>query len=153
MNKHRSLPAIAAVAALAFALTACGGNKDLAQTPEDQTPTPVASSAPTELPSTPEPTSTPAPTEQPSTPVPSATASTEDTVLKGTGVYVGQIDGHSIEIQTKEGPTTFEISEGMESVLEKLNENDHVAFEYTEKSVNGDATIKQRVLLKLSLAK
>lgn len=53
MKKQRSLPAIAAIAALTFALTACGGNNS-AQTSGEPTATP--SPTPTESASTAEPT-------------------------------------------------------------------------------------------------
>lgn len=159
MKKQRSLPAIAAIAALTLALTACGATNNSAQPSAQPSaePTTTASPVPTEgSTSTPLPTestSTTAPTENPSTPAPKPTANPEAKILKGTGVYVGQIDSHSVEIETKEGPTAFEITAGMESVLEKLNTDDAVVFEYVEKAVEGDATVKQRVLSKLSLAK
>jgi hypothetical protein len=145
MKKQRSLPAIAAIAALTFALTACGSTNKSAQQPAE--PTATASPAPTES------ISTTAPIENPSTVAPSSTPKAEAKVIKGTGTYVGQIDGHSVEIETKEGPTAFEISAGMESTLENLNMDDPVVFEYVEKAVAGDATVKQLVLSKLSLAK
>ncbi|WP_375102412.1 hypothetical protein ACDZ28_17905 [Paenibacillus sp. RS8] len=155
MKKQRTLPAIAAIAALTLALTACGATNNSAQPSAE--PTATASPVPTEeSTSTPVPTestSTTAPTENPSTPAPKPTANSEAKVIKGTGVYVGQIDSHSVEIETKEGPTAFEITAGMESILEKLNTDDSVVFEYVEKAVEGDATVKQRVLSKLSLAK
>lgn len=161
MKKQRSLPAIAAIAALTLALTACGSNNS-ALTPGEPTATP--SPAPTESTSTPEPTqiptaeptqspSTTAPTESPSISKPSSTPATEDKTIKETAVYIGQIDSHSVEIATKEGPTAFEISAGMESILESLNSDDSVNIEYVEKAVEGDPTVKQRVLLKLSPVK
>ena len=152
MIQLRSIPAMAAAAALMLALTACGGN-EATQTPGE--PTATTAPAPTESVSTPVPTeitSTPAPTESASTQVPSSAPSTEAEVIKGTGVYVGQIDNHSIEIETEEGPTAFELGVGIESVLESLNMNDPVDFEYVEKAVEGDASVKQRVISKLSLA-
>ncbi|MDT3425107.1 hypothetical protein J2Z22_000620 [Paenibacillus forsythiae] len=70
--------------------------------------------------------------------------------MKGTGVYNGQIDSHSVEIQTGEGPVAFELGAGMESIPETLNEQDKVAFEYVEIAASGDASLKQRVLTKLA---
>lgn len=153
MRQLHSLPAITAVAALMLALTACVGN-DPAQTPGE--PTATTSPAPTESTSTVPPTestSTTAPTESASTQPPSPSPSAESQVIKGTGVYVGQIDNHSIEIETEEGPTAFELGAGTESVLEGLSMDDPVVFEYVEKAIEGDASVKQRVISKLSLAK
>lgn len=111
MKKQRSLPAIAAIAALTFALTACGGNNS-AQTSGEPTatpsPTPTESAStaePTEAPSTPVPTENPStatPTENPSTAKPSSTPKAEGKTIKMTVVYIGQIDSHSVEIATKE---------------------------------------------------
>ncbi|OME22399.1 hypothetical protein [Paenibacillus odorifer] len=162
MKKQRSLPAIAAIAALTFGLTACGGNNS-AQTSGEPTatpsPTPTESAStaePTEAPSTPVPTENPStatPTENPSTAKPSSTPKAEGKTIKMTAVYIGQIDSHSVEIATKEGPTAFEISAGMESILDTLNSDDSVVIEYVEKAVEGDPSVKQRVLTKLALAK
>ncbi|CAM4376802.1 hypothetical protein [Paenibacillus tarimensis] len=73
----------------------------------------------------------------------------EDTVLQGSGIYKGQQDSHSIEIETEEGPNTYEISEGMEEVVAGLAEGDKVKFEYTELMLQGSESVKQRQLTKL----
>lgn len=153
MIQLRSISAIATITALMLTLTACGGNNPT-QTPVE--PTATTSPNPTESVSTPVPTestSTPVPTESVSTQAPSSTPSAEANVIEGTGVYIGQIDNHSIEIETEEGPTAFELGAGVESVLEGLNMDDPVVFEYVEKAIEGDASVKQRVISKLSLAK
>lgn len=164
MKKQRSLPAIAAIAALTLALTACGSNNSAPNSGEiAATPSPV----PTESTSTPEPTQAPsttvpsttapsptAPAESPSPANPTSTPSAENKTIKEKAVYIGQIDSHSVEIATKAGgPTAFEISAGMESILDSLNSDDPVNIEYIEKAVDSDPSVKQRVLLKLSLAK
>lgn len=41
----------------------------------------------------------------------------------------------------------------MESILDTLNSDDSVVIEYVEKAVEGDPSVKQRVLTKLALAK
>jgi len=74
------------------------------------------------------------------------------TTKQGTGIYNGQMDSHSIEIQTADGPTAFQLADGMDAVLEKLTEDDPVAFEYVEQAIEGDDTNKQLVLTKLEKA-
>ncbi|MDQ0191865.1 hypothetical protein [Paenibacillus wynnii] len=143
MKHSHSLPAMAAVAVLMLALTACGGNTPATAPGESNIPaeTATASASPS-----------PVPTESVS-PTASATPENEEPlVIKGTGIYVGQIDNHSVEIKTEEGSTAFELGVGTETAPEALNMDDPVVFEYVEKSVPGDDTVKQRVLSKLSLA-
>lgn len=132
MRQNRSLPAVAAVAVLMLTLTACGGN-----TPADAPGEPSATVAPSPVVST-----TP--------PSPSPEAAEEAQVISGSGIYVGQIDNHSIEITTEEGPTAFELGTVPDSVLEELEMDDPVVFEYVEKSVEGDAAVYQRVLSRLA---
>ncbi|WP_052091945.1 hypothetical protein NYE80_10000 [Paenibacillus sp. FSL H7-0357] len=134
MKSQRSLPAIAAVAVLMLTLTACGGN------------------TPAEAPGEPSATVSPSPVAYTAAPAPSPTATAEAQVIQGTGSYVGQIDSHSIEIETEEGPTAFELGAGTESVLEGLEMEDPVVFEYVEKPVEGDPSVVQRILSKLSKA-
>ncbi|BCG58426.1 hypothetical protein [Paenibacillus sp. URB8-2] len=144
MKPQRSISAAAAFAVFLLALTACTGDKPAA----DPTDAPVTASPTTAATASPEPTTAPEPSLLPSQP-----ADGETQVIKGTGIYNGQIDNHSIEIQTEEGPLAFELGAGMENMPEMLNEEDKVAFEYVEKEVAGDTSIKQRVLTKLSASK
>ncbi|MFC3749179.1 hypothetical protein [Paenibacillus sp. GCM10012306] len=132
MRQKRIFPATAAAAVLLVALTACSGNNS-AQSAESSA-TPVPTVIPVE--ST-EPTTSP---------------SEEAGAIKGTGIYNGQIDNHSVEIETKEGATSFELGLGTENVPASLNEGDSVVFEYVDKTVEGDESLKQHILLKLSLA-
>ncbi|WP_025689965.1 hypothetical protein [Paenibacillus zanthoxyli] len=141
MKPQRSISVAAAFAVFLLALTACTGDKPAA----GPTDAPVTASPTATTAAIPEPTTAPEPS-----PLPSAPAGGETQAIKGTGVYNGQIDNHSIEIQTEEGPVTFELGAGMESIPETLNEEDQVVFEYVEKAVNGDASLKQRVLTKLA---
>jgi len=134
--RRRSLPAIAATAVLMLTLTACGGKSPEAATENNNTPTATVAPAPTESAS---PTASAKPAEEPE-------------VIKGSGTYVGQIDNHSVEIKTEEGPVAFELGAGTETAVESLELDDPVVFEYVEKSVEGDDTLKQRVLSKLSKA-
>jgi hypothetical protein len=134
--RQRTLPAMAAAAVLMLALTACSGNSPEAATGENNTPTATASPVPTES----------------ASPTASSKPADESGVIKGSGTYVGQIDNHSVEIKTEEGPTAFELGAGTETAVESLELDDPVVFEYVEKSVAGDDTVKQRVLSKLSKA-
>ncbi|WP_410512095.1 hypothetical protein PaeBR_18925 [Paenibacillus sp. BR2-3] len=136
MRQQRSLPAIAAIAVLMLALTACGNGTPAVAPGEESTPTATAS---------------PVPTESVSTSAPTQPTDEEPQVIKGSGIYVGQIDSHSVEIKTEEGPIAFELGAGTETAPESLNMGDPVVFEYVEKSVPGDDTVKQRVLSKLSV--
>ncbi|UQZ35854.1 hypothetical protein C2I18_21360 [Paenibacillus sp. PK3_47] len=132
MRHNRSLPAVAAVAVLMLTLTACGG------------------STPADAPGEPSATVAPSPVESMSPPSPSPAAAEEAQVISGSGTYVGQIDNHSIEITTEEGPTAFELGTVSDSVLEGLEMDDPVVFEYVEKAVEGDPLVFQRVLSKLA---
>lgn len=133
MRHKRSLPATAAAAVLLLTLSACSGGSDTGQ--------PANSSA------SPSPAVSPAETT-----APSPTADTSSEVLKGTGVYNGQIDNHSIEIETADGADSFELGLGTEDIPETLTEGQKVTFEYTERSVDGDGSLKQRILSKLAPA-
>jgi len=75
---------------------------------------------------------------------------TSPVTIQGTGTYVGQIDTHSIEIEGTDGPAAYQLAEGMEAVLEALQEGDEVSFEYVEQAVEGDDSVKQLILTSLS---
>jgi len=77
---------------------------------------------------------------------------TSPVTIQGTGTYVGQIDSHSIEIEGPEGPAAYQLAEGMDAVLEGLQQGDEVAFEYEERAVEGDDSVKQLILISLSKA-
>lgn len=133
MRSQHSLPAVAAVAVLMLALTACGSN-----TPVNTPGEPTAVVSPTA-----ESTTSPAPSKEPAE---------EAQVIQGSGKYVGQIDSHSVEIETEEGPTAFELGSDTEQSLQNLEMDDPVVFEYVEQPVEGDPSVVQRVLSKLSKA-
>lgn len=136
MRSHHSISAMAAVAVLMLTLTACSGDSPAAAPGESASPSPAQSAE-----------SSPSPTI-----VPSPSPSAEEQVIHGTGTYVGQIDNHSVEIETEEGPTAFELGAGTEGATETLEMDDPVVFEYVEKKVEGDPSVIQRVLSKLSRA-
>ncbi|AIQ46167.1 hypothetical protein R70723_09920 [Paenibacillus sp. FSL R7-0273] len=135
MRPQRSLPAAAAVAVLMLALTACGGQ------------------SPAEAPGEPSATVTPSQTENaaPASPSPAPTEEAAQ-VIQGTGTYIGQIDNHSVEIETEEGPTAFELGAGTEDAPAALEMNDIVIIEYVEKAVEGDPAVVQRILSRLEKA-
>lgn len=58
-----------------------------------------------------------------------AAASNEKTAK---GVYVGQIDGNSIEIKVGENATAFRYPQKISSIIEQLNENDSVEIKYAQ---------------------
>ncbi|MNB99052.1 hypothetical protein D3C76_422210 [compost metagenome] len=140
MKPQRKLPVLAATAVLMLAITACGGN-----TPAGAPGEPSSTTSPSPAESTASPS--PSPSAQPS-----SSPSEETQVIQGTGIYVGQIDNHSVEIKTEEGATSFELGAGLENAPEALSMDDPVVFEYVERSVGGDATVVQRVLSKLEKA-
>ncbi|MDF9841810.1 MULTISPECIES: hypothetical protein [unclassified Paenibacillus] len=134
MRSQRSFPAAAAVAVLMLAITACGGR------------------SPAEAPGEPSATVAPVQTETAAaSPTPAPTAEPEQTI-QGTGTYIGQIDNHSVEIETEEGPTAFELGAGTEDAPAALEMDDTVIIEYVEKPVEGDPAVVQRVLSRLEKA-
>ncbi|MFD0717564.1 hypothetical protein [Paenibacillus sp. GCM10027626] len=70
-------------------------------------------------------------------------------IKQGKGTYNGQQDSHSIEIQTADGPTPFQIEADLADVLDDLQLDEPVTFEYYEKAIEGDDTVKQLILTKL----
>ncbi|CAM2867938.1 hypothetical protein PASE110613_05095 [Paenibacillus sediminis] len=74
---------------------------------------------------------------------------TKSEIKQGSGIYVGQIDSHSIEIQTSEGSTAFQL-EGETVDLSNIKEKDNVQFEYYEKTTtSGVNTVKQLFITKI----
>ncbi|WP_238653271.1 hypothetical protein [Paenibacillus piscarius] len=137
MRTQRSLPAMTAITALLLTLTACGGN-GLPQAYGE--PSPAASGAPVET--------TAAPSASP-VPQPGPSAASEAQSIQGSGIYVGQMDNHSVEIETEEGPTAFELGAGTENAPDSLEMDDPVVFVYTEQTVGDDPDVTQRILSRL----
>ncbi|WP_379160711.1 hypothetical protein [Paenibacillus sp. sgz5001063] len=145
MKSPRALPVLAATAVLLLAITACSDNTP-AEAPV--APSATASASPEQNTASPSPSPVAEPSSSPATePVSSPVGDAQ--TIHGTGIYVGQIDNHSVEIKTEEGATSFELGAGLEKSLESLNMDDPVVFEYVERSVEGDSSISQRVLSKL----
>lgn len=74
-----------------------------------------------------------------------------ETVLTGTGIYKGQIDNNSIEIETPQGPEAFRHDESLTELISSLSAGASVQFDYTEKPVEGgEDGLKQLWLLTLT---
>ncbi|PZD94937.1 hypothetical protein DNH61_14940 [Paenibacillus sambharensis] len=73
-------------------------------------------------------------------------------VIQGQGTYTGQPDNHSVEIMTEEGPMVLQIDEDIALVLEGIEPDSKVRYDYIEKQldVNGD-TVTQRWLTDIKL--
>ena len=101
-------------------------------------PTASSSSSPEASPS-----SSPVSSESAS-PSPSAPASNEENKLEGSGVFNGQVDNHSIEVNFNGAPTVFQIDSGISEKISSWDEGIKVKFEYTEANIDsGGQTLKQ----------
>lgn len=76
----------------------------------------------------------------------------EDKLIQATGKYVGQIDPHSVEIETDGQPVAYQLAEGLDLVIETLNPDDAVEFEYVEQPIEGDDSIVQRIIMHIARA-
>jgi hypothetical protein len=140
-------PGIALVAAfmLLIVLSACGDNGANEPEPDinqeqgnDETPNPDDNR----------------PEEDPTNEAPPANGEDSDGAAgepkEGTGRYVGQIDQHSIEIETSDGPVAFRINAAIADKLDELQPNDPVEFEYYEQTVDaGEEAVTQLILTEL----
>lgn len=59
------------------------------------------------------------------------TADVEKRTFTELGIFVGQADQHTIEIETNEGPKAFRLTEQSAKQMKELKSNDKVKFEYT----------------------
>lgn len=50
-----------------------------------------------------------------------------------TGIYVGQADPHTIEVETDEGPVAYQLSDDARLQVEVLSAGDEVIYEYYER--------------------
>lgn len=76
----------------------------------------------------------------------------EVTTIEGVGIYKGQMDSNSIEIETEDGPQAFRLAEGMDELLADLEDDAPVAYTYEEHPIEGDDSLTQLVLTKLERA-
>ncbi|WP_211747481.1 hypothetical protein [Paenibacillus sp. Marseille-Q4541] len=70
-------------------------------------------------------------------------------VKEGSGVYTGQADPHTIEITINGQATAFQLGEGMDTEIANLEEQTPVDFTYEEKAIEGEADLKQLILLSI----
>ncbi|RRJ67025.1 hypothetical protein EHV15_31945 [Paenibacillus oralis] len=68
------------------------------------------------------------------------------------GTFVGLIDNHSVEIKLNGVPTAFQMDETLSAAAQEIAEGTAVEFEYVEKAIEGDPSVKQLVLTKLLAA-
>lgn len=59
-----------------------------------------------------------------------APASDEPSIINDLGIFVGQADPHTVEIETNEGPKAFQLTEKSTEQIEQLQPNDSVKFQY-----------------------
>ena len=131
----------AVLLAIMLTASACGSNN--VNTPNNANQETVAPSDGT---SAPDATATPDSSNnngvtEPGTAQPDATTdngsgsgnSGSSAVKTGTGTYTGQIDSHSIEIETDNGPMVFQVTDEFTDTLNNLESDADVKFEYTEK--------------------
>lgn len=70
-------------------------------------------------------------------------------VKEGSGIYTGQADPHTIEITMDGQAAAFQLGEGMDSEVAKLEEQTPVDFTYMEKAIKGEVELKQLILLSI----
>ena len=56
--------------------------------------------------------------------------SNEPPVINDLGIYVGQADPHTVEIETNEGPKAFQLTEKSTDQIKELQPDDRVKFQY-----------------------
>ncbi|WP_308642163.1 hypothetical protein [Paenibacillus nuruki] len=81
------------------------------------------------------------------------THSTEAETKSATGTFTGLADEHSAEIMVDGQPMVFQLSDEAQTVAGSLKEEAKVSFQYTEKAIPGDDTIKSMTITKLQEAK
>ncbi|MGO4543580.1 hypothetical protein AB4Z29_02095 [Paenibacillus sp. 2TAB23] len=159
-KKSKKAAAGAVLLAVMLATAACGGANDNKPAAGNDQPgnveeSPIVTDLPEESGvldpdvSAPEPTAEPTATADNESP----TEAPAGPVKVNEGKYSGLIDSHSIEIETAAGAIPLQITDEFKSQLEALPDNAKVKFEYTEKSIEGDATVKQNWLVKIEEVK
>lgn len=162
MTRHKKILTFAAVAVLTLALTACGGNAGNAENNGNAGNTGnsgnvensgnagnagnsgnnVDPSSPTDENGTNVGNAGNSSAEQPDS------EQTSDT-KQGKGTWVGLEDSHSAEIMMNGVPESFQLSESVQGTADGLNSDDAVEFEYVEKAIEGEASLKQKTITKL----
>ncbi|MCD9024043.1 hypothetical protein [Cohnella silvisoli] len=134
MKKNNKTAMVMSVAVLTLVLmgTACSNNNNSDASPSASpsvSASPSASSAPE--------------TE-------SASPSASPEVQNSTGEYNGLQDTHSLEIQTADGPTAFQISPEIADKVEPWKEGTKVKFQFTEEMLDVDGKeVKQLTIVSI----
>lgn len=81
------------------------------------------------------------------------TDSTTAETKSATGTFTGLADEHSAEIMVDGQPMVFQLSDEAQTVAGSLKEESKVSFQYTEKAIPGDDTIKSMTITKLEEVK
>lgn len=68
----------------------------------------------------------------------------ESDVIEAEGILTGWADPHTVEIRVKDKAMSFQVGEDMQKLLDDIDDEDSVRFQYVEKAV--DASTKQLVL-------
>ncbi|MFC4776822.1 hypothetical protein ACFO9Q_08515 [Paenibacillus sp. GCM10023252] len=126
-----------------------GGNAAVTENGNEAEVTPEVSEAPTDIGVVDTGTAEPEASKEPSEPVETVTK-----YLHGEGKYTGQIDSHSVEIETDKGIVAYQIEEELQKDIDALGESAQVEFQYVEKEVQGDSgVIKQPWLTQIKEVK
>lgn len=79
---------------------------------------------------------------------PSPSASPEQ--IEATGKYVGLQDGHSVEIETEQGPTGFQVTPEVAEKVGSWDENTPVKFQYIVEKMDTDTgSVEQKTIVSI----
>lgn len=71
-------------------------------------------------------------------------------VKEARGTFTGLADSHTIEVILENGePQAYQFDESLMEEISILQENDTVSLKYEEKAIEGEDTLKQRVLIEI----
>ncbi|CAI6079117.1 hypothetical protein [Cohnella sp. JJ-181] len=136
-----------AVAVLAMLLTGAGCSND--KNGSESSPASSVSASASASPST-SPEASPSSSAQPegsAAASPTATPSGEQQEKESTGTYNGQIDNHSIEIESADGVRAYQIDDEISDKLSSWDDSIKVKFKYKINEIKGDnETIEQYVI-------
>ncbi|WP_454191454.1 LptM family lipoprotein [Paenibacillus sp. Marseille-Q7038] len=91
------------------------------------------------------------PSEEPGTDQENNQPTESEVIVKeASGTFTGLADSHTIEVILDNGePQAFQFDESLMEEISKLQENDTVSLKYEEKAIEGEDTLKQRVLVEI----
>lgn len=133
-----------AVAVLAMLLmgTACSDDKSGS---DAASPSVTASASPSPSPDASQPASPEGSASAPASPTDAPSG--EQTEKESSGTYNGQIDNHSIEIESADGIRAYQIDDEISDKLSAWDEGIKVKFKYKVNEVKGDGeTIEQYII-------